>query len=229
MSKIQTNKIQHTANGAAEFTLPTADGSSGQFLKTNASGVLSFAPPTDTNTLPDYVKLTSASGSSGGSAINIDSLDVSTYKAFEIFLTMQPTNDNVNLYVRFRTSGGSITASNYVNWKEQLTPTNNVSHKASGSVNLIEPAENIGGNAEENVFFHGVMHVATSNDPTGLGRQNNRIEYDTNYMTFGPAHYSTRGVAHYSNDTTTYVNGISFYFSSGNIDEYMYTVYGIKR
>ena len=177
----------------------------------------------------DYVKLTSASGSSGGSAINIDSLDVSTYKAFEIFLTMQPTNDNVNLYVRFRTSGGSITASNYVNWKEQLTPTNNVSHKASGSVNLIEPAENIGGNAEENVFFHGVMHVATSNDPTGLGRQNNRIEYDTNYMTFGPAHYSTRGVAHYSNDTTTYVNGISFYFSSGNIDEYMYTVYGIKR
>ena len=176
-----------------------------------------------------YVKLTSASGSSGGSAINIDSLDVSTYKAFEIFLTMQPTNDNVNLYVRFMTANGTITASNYVNWKEALTPTNNVSHKASGSVDLIEPAENIGGNSEENVFFHGVMHVATSNDPDGLARQNNRIEYDTNYMRYDPAHWSTRGVAHYSNDTTTYVNGISFYFSSGNIDEYMYTVYGIKR
>ena len=78
MSKIQTNKIQHTANGAAEFTLPTADGSSGQFLKTNASGVLSFATPTDTNTLPDYVKIASASGSSGGSSIDISSLDVST-------------------------------------------------------------------------------------------------------------------------------------------------------
>ena len=127
------------------------------------------------------------------------------------------------------TANGTITASNYVNWKEQLTPTNNVSHKASGSQSLIEPAENIGGNAEENVFFHGVMHVATSNDPAGLGRQNNRIEYDTNYLRYDPAHWSTRGVAHYSNDTTTYVNGISFYFSSGNIDEYMYTVYGIKR
>ena len=43
MSKIQTNTIQHTANGAAVFTLPTSDGSSGQFLKTNASGALSFA------------------------------------------------------------------------------------------------------------------------------------------------------------------------------------------
>lgn len=43
MSKIQTNKLQHTATGAAEFTLPTADGTSGQALVTNASGALSFA------------------------------------------------------------------------------------------------------------------------------------------------------------------------------------------
>ena len=42
MSKIQANQIQHTQNGAAVFTLPTSDGSSGQFLKTNASGALSF-------------------------------------------------------------------------------------------------------------------------------------------------------------------------------------------
>ena len=229
MSKIQTNKLQHTANGAAEFTLPTADGTSGQFLKTNASGVLSFATPTDTNTLPDYVKIASASGSSGGSSIDISSLDVSTYKAFEIFLTLQPTNDNVNFYARFMTANGTISASNYVHWKERMYPTNNVIHKASSSVDKIEPAENVGGNSEENVFFHGVMHVATSNDPAGLGRQNNRIEYDTNYLTHSPAHWSTRGVAHYSNDTTTYVNGISFYFSGGNIDEYMYAVYGIKR
>ena len=43
MSKIQTNQIQHTANGAAVFTLPTADGSAGQVLTTNGSGVLSWA------------------------------------------------------------------------------------------------------------------------------------------------------------------------------------------
>ena len=33
-----------------EFTLPSADGSAGQFLKTDGSGGLSFATPTDTNT-----------------------------------------------------------------------------------------------------------------------------------------------------------------------------------
>ena len=43
MSKIQTNQIQHTANGAATYTLPQTDGSAGQVLTTNGSGVLSWA------------------------------------------------------------------------------------------------------------------------------------------------------------------------------------------
>ena len=42
MSKIQTNQIQHTQNGAAVFTLPTSDGSANQLLKTDGSGTLSF-------------------------------------------------------------------------------------------------------------------------------------------------------------------------------------------
>ena len=42
MSKIQTNQIQHAANGAAVYTLPQTDGSAGQVLQTNGSGVLSW-------------------------------------------------------------------------------------------------------------------------------------------------------------------------------------------
>ena len=42
MSKIQTNKLQHTGTGAAEFTLPQTDGSAGQVLKTDGSGNLSW-------------------------------------------------------------------------------------------------------------------------------------------------------------------------------------------
>ena len=45
MSKIKTNSLQHTSVGSATFTLPTADGSSGQVLSTNASGVLAFTNP----------------------------------------------------------------------------------------------------------------------------------------------------------------------------------------
>ena len=42
MSKLQTNTIQHTANGSAVYTLPQTDGSAGQVLQTNGSGVLSW-------------------------------------------------------------------------------------------------------------------------------------------------------------------------------------------
>ena len=48
-SIIKVDKIAQ-ASGTPEFTIPTADGTSGQFLKTDGSGVLSFATGTPSNT-----------------------------------------------------------------------------------------------------------------------------------------------------------------------------------
>ena len=66
MSKIQTNKLQHTGTGAAEFTLPTSDGSAGQVLMTDGSGNLSWVSlPTGGLSMADQWRLTSdLSGSS---------------------------------------------------------------------------------------------------------------------------------------------------------------------
>ena len=47
-STISVDKIKSTAGGADTFTLPTADGDAGQLIKTNGSGVLSFATDIDT-------------------------------------------------------------------------------------------------------------------------------------------------------------------------------------
>ena len=46
-SKIQVDKISRNS-GTPEFTVPTADGTAGQFLKTDGSGVLSFDTVTGT-------------------------------------------------------------------------------------------------------------------------------------------------------------------------------------
>ncbi len=45
MSTLKTNKLAHTANGAAVYTLPQTDGSAGQVLKTDGSGNLSWVTP----------------------------------------------------------------------------------------------------------------------------------------------------------------------------------------
>ena len=56
MSKIIANQIQHTANGAAVYTLPQTDGSAGQVLQTNGSGVLSWVtlPSSPINQISTY-------------------------------------------------------------------------------------------------------------------------------------------------------------------------------
>ena len=54
MSTIKTNQLAHTANGAATYTLPQTDGSAGQVLQTNGSGVLSWVTlPTAGITMAD--------------------------------------------------------------------------------------------------------------------------------------------------------------------------------
>ena len=46
MSTLKVNKLQKTVSGAATFTLPTDDGTSGQYMKTDGSGALSFGTVT---------------------------------------------------------------------------------------------------------------------------------------------------------------------------------------
>jgi len=54
MSTIKTNQLAHTANGASVYTLPQTDGSAGQVLQTNGSGVLSWVTLPSINQISTY-------------------------------------------------------------------------------------------------------------------------------------------------------------------------------
>ena len=58
MSTIKTNQLAHTANGAATYTLPQTDGSSGQVLQTNGSGVLSWTTISSGLSMADSWRIT---------------------------------------------------------------------------------------------------------------------------------------------------------------------------
>ena len=47
MSKLQVDQVSKTSAGADTFTLPAADGTAGQYLKTDGSGALSWGTPPD--------------------------------------------------------------------------------------------------------------------------------------------------------------------------------------
>ncbi len=102
-------------SGGTTFNLPSADGSDGQFLKTNGSGTLSFAAAGS-----DFVRLGEVGGSSATAAVTFDNVfDGSTYQMYRLIGQISPAV-NANLYFKWRTgssgSNATYTTSDYV-WK----------------------------------------------------------------------------------------------------------------
>ena len=70
MSTIKTNQLAHTANGASVYTLPQTDGSSGQVLRTDGSGNLSWV--NDSGKVLQVVTATVETAQSWSSASYVD-------------------------------------------------------------------------------------------------------------------------------------------------------------
>lgn len=101
MSTIKTNQLAHTANGAATYTLPQTDGSAGQVLQTNGSGVLSWVSlPTAGITEADQWRYTS-DVSMGQYATNL----VSDWERNDTEFTKIGTGMSVNTSTGQSTSG----------------------------------------------------------------------------------------------------------------------------
>ena len=156
MSKIQANKIQHTASGAAEFTLPTSDGSANQVIKTDGSGTLAFvSQPIAGISAAQQFRLASGEGGSGvaGTVLTNWQSTMTTYEAIGsnwsqssgvfscsatgIYLCMwtmvvsdTSTGDAFDPNVQISTDSGS----NYT------TRSRSWAHISSGTVNRASPA-----------------------------------------------------------------------------------------
>ena len=124
MSKIQANQIQHTANGAAVFTLPSSDGTNGQFLKTNASGTLSFgsggkilqvvSTTNDAYASVDTTKNTYYGSLSVEVAITPSSTSSLIYVVYDIVMSVEVDARELTLVPRRKIGSGSYGALNRI-------------------------------------------------------------------------------------------------------------------
>jgi len=209
------------------FKLPNADGSAGQFMKTDGSGNLAFATVADTN---DYVKLQQATGSSGGSQISFDNLDVATYKFFDLMAFFQPVTDAQSLRMFFRTggaSGSNVTTNAYAygfNVKKEANTSNCVASSPDNKMLLTNTVGNANG---EGVFINIRISLARSSDGTSTKYMASNAVWDSNHREQGNAARMINGQGHFY-DNVTYPTGFGFWFGSGDISEYSYTLYGIK-
>tara|TARA_Y100000401_G_scaffold108811_1_gene104408 strand:- start:121 stop:720 length:600 start_codon:yes stop_codon:yes gene_type:complete len=187
----------------------------------------------DGSTFPfDYPKVDSGSGTSGGSALVFDNLDLTTYRAFDLILTYVPDSDNKNAAFRFRTGGSSgsdLSLSNYaygINFQYPDASSGIISRQ---SENHVEIGENIGSGTEEGIHVQARIHFATSSDTGDLARLTNRMDFNANRRIYTGDLRFDHGIGIYNNDDTTYPTGFTFYFIGANVGAYIYCLYGIKR
>ena len=214
-----------TSNAAIELQLPVADGSADTFLKTDGSGTLSFGAVSS-----DYVKLQQATGTSGGSEVNFDNLDVATYKFFDVMAFFQPATDAQALRLYYRTggaSGSNLTGNSYAYGFNEKKESNTSNCTAGSPDTNMRLTGSVGNHASEGVFITMRISMRESGDNSVAKWLLSSASWNANYREQGNAARMVNGQGHLYDDGN-FPTGFGFHFASGNISNYFYTLYGIK-
>jgi len=207
------------SNGALELTLPTADGSANQLLKTDGSGNLGWASDSGT-----WVKLAQTTNGTAVNDITFDSLDTSTYRAFKWIGGMQPETDDVQLRFRFRVGGSDLSTSKY-DWSYMVAYPDD-GHLGAGlnDQDYIRLFGDGGNQSREGWTFELLLFPHVDGHASQIG---NIITWQGMRQDDGHLFRCINGAAHYDVDDQ-YVNGFKLYPSSGRFDYHNHTLYGIK-
>ena len=158
-------------------------------------------------------------------SINSSTIDIedfsSTYDEYKIIITnLDPVNDNVTLKMRFKVNGSYLTTSVYDYFYLQSNSSSNTASGASGasssSIELSRPMSNY---QEPNFFELSIFNANSTSDDKGV-IFNGVLKNAYAYTSFGVGT---------STDSRYALQGVRFYFSSGNINTGTFKLYGIVK
>jgi hypothetical protein len=170
---------------------------------------------------PTHVLLSTATVSSGVSEVDITSNIDSTYKVYmiELINVHQATNDTI-FRMRFFQGGAVDTGSAY-DWVYQRYQANSVNTAEYGlnadHIKLSYASHNV-----NEASLSGRFLLYNPSDTTF----NTHVNYNLTYQVDGDQHARIDGTARL--EETAAVDGVRFYFSSGNIDSGLFKLYGVN-
>ena len=234
---ISTAKIADTAitNAKLNADIISADTALGaepadtDELLVSDAGVLKRMDYSYIKSSPGLVFLHSASSSVDTTNLDIDSTYInSTYDNYLIKLNLVPATNAVNLFGRFFVGGSVQTGSNYAFANYALDSSSGAAggENTSNSQSYFSliAMDTIGNTSTDT--FQSVLELANVNSTTFQ----TSLHSSSHFMNADgtPVPYSLKGVAHYKTNSSV-INGIRFYFSSGDVSEYEYKIYGIVK
>jgi len=190
----------------------------------------------------DFVKLAVATGAGDTGDLIFDDLDVSTYKTFDLTLITKPVTDGAIPRFQWRTggaSGSNIVAAHHQSAYSYLYSDNNQTQNTNMGLTYVKLAEGLGNHAQEGISLNARISVCDANDNGHTENRVNTIWWQASchndslmpnwVQGSGTLTSSTSGSGGGSDGTTDYPTGFRIYWSSGNVGNFSYQLYGLKR
>jgi hypothetical protein len=186
------------------------------------SSVTALPSAIDTGSL---ILLNEASGASSIAQLDIDSTYInSTYNNYKLYLNLSPVSDGVYLYARFFVNGSVRTGSSDYTYVDHRLDSSTYSRGMSDGVTQMTVTSESGTGHE---LYEKISCVIDLTDVTST---NQRATIRSWNISKNPSYLERTSISSGTLKDTTHpaVNGIRFYWSSGNIDYYDYKLYGVK-
>jgi hypothetical protein len=173
----------------------------------------------------DFVKLATTAITADTATVSFDGYFSSTYKNY-IFIGSHLKNDaGAGLRMRYRQSNADVTSSDYV-WSQKTHRINGgAADDSNGGIETFFRLNNtntVGSERAINFQFHLFDPLNTSYYKYYLGSSHNVFTEGTTYYYFHNIGGTFKG-------NTTALSGVTFYMSTGNLDDGSISLYGIKN
>lgn len=212
-----------TTSGAnIEFKLPVADGSAGQFMKTDGSGNLAFATVADTN---DFVKLSTTTVSSPVASLTFDNSITGafdTYKTYAVSIALlRPATDDDTFQMRLQDSSGTYQAAEY---KTVIHAFADGDHAYGARTRWHLIRHGIGNNTNGSIIYEDaqMLYYFSGFEANRRLKVRGQAVYQSNSSDTQVV--DVGGTVNNHNAVT----GLVFFMSSGNIASGVFTLYGLK-
>jgi hypothetical protein len=173
----------------------------------------------------NLVLLNSASGSSSIAQLDIDSTHInSTYDNYKLYLNLSPASDGVFLNARFFVNGSVRTGSSDYTYVDFRLDSSTRSRGMGDGVAQMSVTSESGTGHE---LYEKISCVI---DLTDITSTNQKATIRSWNISKNPSYLERTSISSGTLKATGHdaVNGIRFYWSSGNIDYYDYKLYGVK-
>ena len=187
---------------------------------------------TSVDDIGNFVKIDSQSGTAQSGLADVRIELPETYKAFRLYWRWKPETDVTSLYSKFSTDGGSSYHNSSGNYKLASIYTytntdNNIDNNWSNSSSVLQVSKNVGNNTANGEGNSIIMDIQPIDTESSV-KQQNIVHWSGTRMDEANFIRGIHGVGSLEATYTAKMNYILFYAASGNIEDYFYTLYGVR-